>query len=100
MREKFSFTDVSPVSSVSPTMTQWIFTGSITSRLDYLIKLNRNSIISVIASNPNMRSTTNLLINNLAIADILFVLFCVPFTASDYVLPNWLFGNFWCKIVN
>lgn len=62
--------------------------------------LNRNSIVSVIAVNPSMRSTTNLLINNLAIADILFVLFCVPFTASDYVLPNWLFGNFWCKIVS
>lgn len=47
-----------------------------------------------------MKSTTNLLIINLAIADILFVLFCVPFTASDYVLPMWPFGNFWCKIVS
>lgn len=47
-----------------------------------------------------MRSTTNLLIINLAIADILFVFFCVPFTAFDYVLPTWPFGNFWCKIVS
>lgn len=47
-----------------------------------------------------MRSTTNLLIINLACADILFVFFCVPFTASDYVLPTWPFGSFWCKIVS
>lgn len=58
------------------------------------------SFISVIAVNPSMRSTTNLLIINLACADILFVFFCVPFTAVDYVLPMWPFGNFWCKIVS
>ncbi|ALC48223.1 AlstR [Drosophila busckii] len=46
-----------------------------------------------------MRSTTNLLIINLAVSDILFVIFCVPFTATDYVLPEWPFGNLWCKFV-
>lgn len=56
-------------------------------------------VVAVIAVNPSMRSTTNLLINSLAVADILFVLFCVPFTASDYVLPAWPFGNAWCKVV-
>ena len=37
-------------------------------------------------ANPQMKNTTNLLILNLAVADLLFVLVCVPFTASDYVL--------------
>ncbi|KFB38430.1 AGAP003658-PB-like protein [Anopheles sinensis] len=46
-----------------------------------------------------MRSTTNLLIINLAAADLLFVVFCVPFTAVDYVLPEWPFGDYWCKFV-
>ncbi|PSN49608.1 Allatostatin-A receptor [Blattella germanica] len=46
-----------------------------------------------------MRSTTNLLIINLAVADLLFIVFCVPFTATDYVLPFWPFGDVWCKIV-
>lgn len=46
-----------------------------------------------------MRSTTNLLIINLAIADLLFVFFCVPFTATDYILRAWPFGDYWCKIV-
>lgn len=54
---------------------------------------------TVVAANPLMRSTTNLLIINLAVADLLFVIFCVPFTATDYVLPSWPFGDTWCKFV-
>lgn len=56
--------------------------------------------IKVVAANQQMRSTTNLLIINLAAADILFVIFCVPFTATDYVLPEWPFGDIWCKYVS
>uniref|UniRef100_A0A182SX43 G-protein coupled receptors family 1 profile domain-containing protein n=1 Tax=Anopheles maculatus TaxID=74869 RepID=A0A182SX43_9DIPT len=53
----------------------------------------------LVAANQSMRSTTNLLIINLAAADLLFVVFCVPFTAVDYVLPEWPFGEYWCKFV-
>nr|XP_029719047.1 allatostatin-A receptor-like isoform X1 [Aedes albopictus] len=56
-------------------------------------------VVLVVAANPNMRSTTNLLIINLAAADLLFVIFCVPFTATDYILPEWPFGLMWCKFV-
>ncbi|XP_031618278.1 allatostatin-A receptor-like [Contarinia nasturtii] len=56
-------------------------------------------VIFVVLMNPQMRSTTNLLIINLAIADLLFVVFCVPFTAIDYVTDEWPLGNAWCKIV-
>ncbi|CAK9816958.1 Allatostatin-A receptor [Anthophora quadrimaculata] len=56
-------------------------------------------VVIVVAANPNMRSTTNILIINLAVADLLFVIFCIPFTATDFVLPFWPFGNFWCKMV-
>jgi allatostatin receptor len=55
--------------------------------------------VLVVAANQQMRSTTNLLIINLAVADLLFIIFCVPFTATDYVLPFWPFGDTWCKIV-
>jgi hypothetical protein len=56
-------------------------------------------VVIVVAANQQMRSTTNLLIINLAVADLLFIVFCVPFTGTDYVLPFWPFGDVWCKIV-
>lgn len=56
-------------------------------------------VVIVVASNAQMRNTTNLLIINLAIADLLFIVFCVPFTATDYILSYWPFGVTWCKMV-
>lgn len=56
-------------------------------------------VILVVVSNPQMRTTTNIMILNLAAADLLFVIFCVPFTATDYVTMIWPFGRLWCKIV-
>jgi allatostatin receptor len=56
-------------------------------------------VIVVIIMNQQMRSTTNILILNLAIADLCFIVFCVPFTATGYALPKWPFGVVWCKIV-
>ena len=46
-----------------------------------------------------MKNTTNLLILNLAVADLLFLLVCVPATASDYILMYWPFGLTWCRTV-
>ncbi|GFY13897.1 allatostatin-A receptor [Trichonephila clavipes] len=56
-------------------------------------------VVLVVACNPQMRSTTNVLIINLAVADLLFIMFCVPFTAFDYALPYWPFGDVWCRVV-
>ncbi|XP_023348763.1 allatostatin-A receptor [Eurytemora carolleeae] len=56
-------------------------------------------VIAVVATNPQMRNTTNLLILNLAVADLLFLIMCVPFTAVDYVLMSWPFGLVWCRTV-
>lgn len=61
--------------------------------------IGNSLVVLVVALNQQMRSTTNLLIINLAVADLLFIIFCVPFTATDYVLPSWPFGEVWCKIV-
>ncbi|GAA6096587.1 galanin receptor type 1b isoform X1 [Tachysurus ichikawai] len=46
------------------------------------------------------RSTTNIFILNLSIADLSFLLFCVPFQATIYSLPEWVFGAFLCKFVH
>jgi allatostatin receptor len=47
-----------------------------------------------------MRNTTNVLILNLAVADLLFIVFCVPFTATDYALNYWPFGLMWCQVLS
>ena len=55
-------------------------------------------VIIVVVFNQQMRNTTNLLILNLAFADMFFIIICVPFTAATYAMPIWPFGNAWCKI--
>ena len=51
-------------------------------------------VILVVTFNKQMRNTTNLLIMNLAVADILFIVFCVPFSATAYAVPHaWPFGD-------
>ncbi|XP_060924528.1 galanin receptor type 1b [Limanda limanda] len=42
-------------------------------------------------------STTNIFILNLSVADLLFLLFCVPLQAGVYSLPQWVFGSFLCS---
>ena len=56
-------------------------------------------VILVVATNQQMRNTTNVLILNLALADLLFIVLCVPFTATDYSLNHWPFGLIWCQAV-
>ncbi len=55
-------------------------------------------VILVVSTNHQMRNTTNALILNLALADLLFIIFCVPFTATDYSLDRWPFGLVWCQV--
>jgi len=57
-------------------------------------------VISVVLSNSRMRNTTNALIINLAIADLLFIVICVPFTAVSFATSLWPFGSLWCKTYN
>lgn len=55
-------------------------------------------VILVVLADKHMRNTTNVLILSLAVADLLFILFCVPFTATGYALPVWPFGDIGCKV--
>lgn len=40
---------------------------------------------------------TGLLILDLSLADLSFIIFCIPFTAWDYSVGHWVFGSLWCK---
>ncbi|XP_052245683.1 galanin receptor type 1-like [Dreissena polymorpha] len=44
------------------------------------------------------KNATNYFVINLAISDFAFVVIVVPFTATLYVLPEWVFGEGMCKV--
>ncbi|XP_052132361.1 neuropeptide SIFamide receptor-like isoform X2 [Frankliniella occidentalis] len=54
-------------------------------------------VVMVVASFPRMRSTTNLFIANLAIADLLVNVVCLPFTLVSNVLKEWVLGDAICR---
>lgn len=64
--------------------------------------LGNSLVITVLArSKPGKRrSTTNIFILNLSIADLAYLLFCIPFQSTVYVLPTWVLGAFICKFVH
>ncbi|XP_042549468.1 galanin receptor type 1 [Dipodomys spectabilis] len=64
--------------------------------------LGNGVVIAVLARSPpgRPRSTTNLFILNLSIADLAYLLFCIPFQASVYALPTWVLGAFICKFTH
>ncbi|XP_059841786.1 galanin receptor type 1 [Hypanus sabinus] len=64
--------------------------------------LGNSLVITVLArSSPRKPlSTTNILILNLSIADLSYLLFCIPFQSTYYFLPHWVFGRFLCKFVH
>ena len=45
----------------------------------------------------SMRSAPNTLIFNLALGDILVLVFSVPFTSTIYTFDSWPYGEFVCK---
>ncbi|ELU18833.1 hypothetical protein CAPTEDRAFT_5310 [Capitella teleta] len=49
--------------------------------------------------NPSMRTVTNYFIVNLALADFLVILICLPSTVIEDVAMTWFFGRIMCKIV-
>ncbi|XP_075047910.1 G-protein coupled receptor 54-like [Mixophyes fleayi] len=57
-------------------------------------------VIYVITKHKQMRTVTNFYIANLAVTDITFLVCCVPFTATLYPLPSWVFGDVMCRGVN
>lgn len=59
-----------------------------TSHFVYLFRWDRSFITRIFNSSANLAAT-----------DIIFLLCCVPFTATLYPLPGWIFGDFMCKFV-
>ncbi|XP_029437352.1 galanin receptor type 1-like [Rhinatrema bivittatum] len=63
--------------------------------------IGNSLVITVLARNKKVKSSvTNTLILNLSVADLAFLLLCVPFQATIYSLPEWVFGALLCKFVH
>uniref|UniRef100_A0A452GFJ8 G-protein coupled receptors family 1 profile domain-containing protein n=1 Tax=Gopherus agassizii TaxID=38772 RepID=A0A452GFJ8_9SAUR len=73
--------------------------------LIFLLGMVGNTLVLVVlgrirSGGRPSRSATNIFILNLSIADFSFLLFCIPFQATIYSLPEWVFGAFFCKWVH
>ena len=66
--------------------------------------IGNSLVIYIICSKRKMRTLTNLLLLNLAFADLLFVVICPPFTAYQFATYHWpmdgIWGDYSCKIMH
>ncbi len=56
-------------------------------------------VIYVILTRPKLRTVTNLLLLNLAVADVSFLLLCGSFSTVHYALAEWPFGDTFCRVI-
>ncbi|XP_063981897.1 neuropeptide SIFamide receptor-like [Diachasmimorpha longicaudata] len=67
----------------------------------FVVGLVGNSfVIAVVYRSPRMRTVTNFFIVNLAVADVLVLVFCLPATLLGNILVPWVLGRFMCKTVS
>ncbi|KAJ1173608.1 hypothetical protein NDU88_005437 [Pleurodeles waltl] len=84
--------DVQPGGIIVPVVFSLIF---------LLGTVGNGLVLAVLLRNGQMKyNTTNLFILNLGVADLCFIICCVPFQATIYTLDGWLFGAFLCKAVH
>ena len=97
------------MNTTSPTMEpmgefEFILYGIVVPILFGLVTLvgvsGNTLVVWVIVSRNKMRTVTNILLLNLAIADISFVLICPPFTAYQFATNQWPFGDIACKLMH
>jgi hypothetical protein len=64
----------------------------------FVLGLIGNSLVLIgIGLNKGMQTSTNLLIFNLALADVLFIIVCIPTTLFGF-FGHWPFTKFGCKL--
>jgi neuropeptide Y receptor len=69
--------------------------------LFFVLGIFGNSLVCfVVFRQRTMQTVTNFFITNLAIADILLCLLCVPFTPLYTFMGTWVFGSTLCFIVS
>lgn len=65
----------------------------------FICDITGNSlVVAVIVMEKRMKSFTNWMLLNLAIADLAVGLFCIPLEIPLELTHEWLYGSFFCKI--
>ncbi|XP_054275425.1 orexin receptor type 2-like [Macrosteles quadrilineatus] len=83
---------------ISPNLYECVLIGMHV--LVFVVGLVGNALVCVaVYSNPTMRTVTNYFIVNLAVADFMVILFCLPPTVIWDVTETWFMGLALCKIV-
>ena len=55
-------------------------------------------VIIVVARHHGMRTRTNMFLCNLAVADLLCTVICMPFSLGTVIHGDWIFGDIFCQI--
>ncbi|PSN49031.1 hypothetical protein C0J52_09644 [Blattella germanica] len=83
---------------IFPTTYEWVLIAL--HSVVFLAGLIGNALVCVaVYRNHSMRTVTNYFIVNLAVADFMVILFCLPPTVVWDVTETWFMGTALCKIV-
>uniref|UniRef100_A0A8C4QQ61 G-protein coupled receptors family 1 profile domain-containing protein n=1 Tax=Eptatretus burgeri TaxID=7764 RepID=A0A8C4QQ61_EPTBU len=70
----------------------------------FLLGVAGNTVVVAVLAKTTIPKShegfTHLYLLNLSVADLSFLVLCVPFEATYYLLPGWIFGPFLCKFVH
>ncbi|CAH2097865.1 unnamed protein product [Euphydryas editha] len=83
---------------IYPQTYEWILIGTHTAV--FIVGLVGNLLVCVaVYRNHSMRTVTNYFLVNLAVADFMVILFCLPASVLWDVTETWFLGNALCKIL-
>ena len=83
---------------IFPTTIEWILIAA--HIIVFVVGLVGNFLVCVaVYRNTSMRTVTNYFIVNLAVADFMVILFCLPPTVVWDVTETWFLGDTFCKIL-
>ncbi|XP_063833707.1 orexin/Hypocretin receptor type 1-like [Ostrinia nubilalis] len=83
---------------IFPHPYEWVLIG--THAIVFVIGLIGNALVCIaVYRNHSMRTVTNYFIVNLAVADFMVILICLPPTVLWDVTETWFFGTAMCRIV-
>ncbi|XP_031622005.1 uncharacterized protein LOC116340015 isoform X2 [Contarinia nasturtii] len=81
-----------------PTPGEWVLVGFHT--LVFAVGSIGNILVCIaVYANTSMRTITNIFIVNLAIADLLVIILCLPTTVLWDITETWFFGEAMCKVI-